>query len=208
MNRLEDSDQVMIDSIPTMAWRCRPDGFVEFVNRRWLEYTGLATDQARGWGWTAAIHPDDLEGLTNRWREILASEQPGEIEARMRRCGGEYRWFLIRVEPARNGLHDIVKWYGISTDIEDRRRAESLRAAEKRTLEMIADGASLKDVLNHLCSSIDAQVSPSVTTILLIDPDGKRLWQTAGPLAPRGWISVISPVPVRWKQVYAVLPRF
>jgi PAS domain S-box-containing protein len=192
----ENGDRAMIDSMPMMAWRCRPDGFVEFVNRRWLEYTGLATEQALGWGWTAAIHPDDLEGLTNRWREILASEQPGEIEARMRRCGGEYRWFLIRVEPARNGLQDIVKWYGISTDIEDRRRAESLRAAEKSTLEMIADGASLKDVLNHLCSSIDAQASPSVTTILLMDPDRKRLWHSAGPLAPREWISVVSPVAV------------
>ena len=56
----EDSDRVMIDSMPVMAWRCRPDGFVEFFNRRWLEYTGLSLDQALGWGWTVAIHADDL----------------------------------------------------------------------------------------------------------------------------------------------------
>jgi PAS domain-containing protein len=57
MNRLEDSDQVMIDSMPTMAWRCRPDGFVEFLNQRWLDYTGLSPDEAVGWGWNAAIEP-------------------------------------------------------------------------------------------------------------------------------------------------------
>ena len=108
----------------------------------------------------------------------------------------EYRWVLVRVEPVRNALGDIVKWYGISTDIQDRKRAESLRAAEQRTLEMIADGASLKDVLDHLRSSIDVQVSPCITTVLLMDPDGKRLWQSAGPLVPREWISAISPVRV------------
>src|SRR5215469_2903793 len=196
MNRLEDSDQVMIDSVPTMAWRCRPDGFVEFVNRRWLEYTGLSPDKALGWGWTAAIHPDDRERLTSRWRELLASRQAWEIEARIRRRSGEYRCFLIRGEPVRNHQADTVKWYGTNTDIENLKRAESLHAAEKQTLEMIADGASLKDVLNHLCSSIDVQASPSVTTILLMDQDGKRLWQCAGPLAPREWISVIIPLPV------------
>ena len=196
MNRLEDSDQVMIDSMPTMAWRCRPDGFVEFVNRRWLEYTGLSPDKALGWGWTAAIHPDDRERLTSRWRELLASRQAWEIDARIRRGSGEYRCFLIRGEPVRNHQGDTVKWYGTNTDIENLKRAESLHAAEKQTLEMIADGASLKDVLNHLCSSIDVQASPSVTTILLMDPDGKRLWQCAGPLAPREWISIIIPLPV------------
>ena len=195
MKESRDIDRIMIDSIPTMAWRSRADGFVDFFGRRWLEYTGLAPDEALGWGWTAAIHPDDRERLRNRWRELLASEQPGEIEARIRRGTGECRWFLIRAEPVRSH-NDIVRWYGTITDIEDRKRAESLGAAEKVTLEMIADGASLKDVLDHLCGSIDAQVSPSVTTILLMDPDGRRLWQSAGPLVPREWISVISPVSV------------
>jgi len=113
------------------------------------------------------------------------------------RCGsGEYRWFLIQVEPARNDLGETVKWYATNTDIEDLKRAESLHAAEKRAVEMIADGAGMTDVLNQLCANIDIQVSPSVTTVLLMDPDGKRLGQTAGPQGPREWISVISPVPV------------
>src|SRR6266568_3727969 len=192
----EDHLRMMIDTIPTLAWSSRPDGFVEFLIQRWLDYTGLSVDEAVGWGWSAAVHPDDHGPLTDSWRTLLASGRGGEIEARLRRSDGEYRWFLIRAAPYRDEKGKIVKWYGTSTDIEDRKQTESLRAAEKRTLEMIADGASLKDVLNHLCSCIDVQVSPSVTTVLLMDPDGKRLWQSAGPLVPREWVSVVSPVPV------------
>jgi len=178
----EERDRKMIDAIPRIAWSSRPDGFVEFLNHPWLDYTGLSVDEAVGWGWNAAVHPDDRGPLTDRWRALLASGQGGEIEARLRRDDGEYRWFLIRAVPCRDEKGKIVKWYGTSTDIEDRKRTESLHAAEKRALEMIVDGASLKDVLNHLCSCIDVQVSPSVTTVLLMDPDGKRLWQSAGPL--------------------------
>ena len=130
------------------------------------------------------------------WRKLLASGEPGELEARLQRHDGVFRWFLFRVEPLRDETGAVVKWYGTAIDIEDRKQTESLRAAEKRTLELIADGASLKDILNHLCSSIDVQVSPSVTTVQLMDPDGERLWQTAGPLVPREWVSVISPGPV------------
>ena len=78
---------------------------------------------------------------------------PGESEARLRRSDGIYRWFLFRVEPLRDEAREVVEWYGTATDIEDRKQTESLRAIEKRTLEMIADGASLEDVLNDLCSS-------------------------------------------------------
>ena len=74
--------------------------------------------------------------------------------------------------------------------------AESLLAAEKRTLEMIADGASLKDILNDLCSSIDVEASPVIATVLLMDPDGERLWHTAGNRVPRDWLPVISPLTI------------
>src|SRR6266571_1876002 len=186
----------IIDTIPTMAWCKLPDGSNEFSNQRWQDYTGIPSEEARGWGWQAAVHPEDLPKLMETWRKLLASGEPGELESRLQRHDGIYRWFLFRVEPLRDEAREVVKWYGTAIDIEDRKQTESLRAAEKRTLEMIADGASLKDVLNHLCSCIDVQVSPSVTTVLLMDPDGKRLWQSAGPLVPREWVSVVSPVPV------------
>ena len=93
--------RLRIDAIPTMAWCSSPDGSVEFFNQRWHDYTGLSFEEARGWGWKTVIHPDDLETEIDKWHGLLASGQPGEIKARLRRCDREYRWFLARVEPVR-----------------------------------------------------------------------------------------------------------
>ena len=172
----EDRQPTMIDAIPAIAWSSLPDGSVEFLNQRWLDYTGLSPGQALGWGWTAAIHPDDRERSMDRRRVQLASGQSGEIEARLRRRDGEYRWFLIRSEPIRDKQGHIVSWCGTNTDIEGRKRAESLLAAEKRSLEMIAGGAPLTDILENLCDTIDAQASGIISTAMLMDPDGERLW--------------------------------
>src|SRR5229473_592612 len=195
MNDFEDRYRTIVDASPAMAWSGRPDGSVELLNRRWLDYTGFSLDEALAWGWKAAVHSDDLDALTDRWRALLASGQAGEIEARLRKYDGEYRWFLFRAEPARDDHGDIFKWYGTNTDIEERKRAESLLAAEKRTLEMIAGGALLADILENLCDTIDAQVPDLISTIMLMDSDGQRLWPVAG-RAPKGWFEAISPLPI------------
>src|SRR5438128_12608076 len=97
----EDQLRMMIDKMPTLAWSCRPDGTTEFLNQRWLDYTGLSLEASLGWGWKVAIHPDDLEKLMNTWLRVLASGEPGDEEARLRRFDGEYRWFLFRAVPVR-----------------------------------------------------------------------------------------------------------
>jgi PAS domain S-box-containing protein len=117
--------KLIIDTIPALAWSARPDGRADFFNQHYLDYVGLSAAQASDWGWTAAVHPDDLNGLAAIWQQVLASEQRGEAEARFRRHDGEYRWFLIRVDPLRDETGAIVKWYGVNTDIEDRKRAEA-----------------------------------------------------------------------------------
>jgi formate hydrogenlyase transcriptional activator len=188
--------RLRIDAIPTMAWCSLPDGCVEFFNQRWHDYTGLSFEEARGCGWKAVIHPDDLETVIDKWHGLLASGQPGEIEARLRRCDGEYRWFLARVEPVRDNLGEIINWYGADTDIEDRKRAEALLAAEKRTLEMIASGAPLADILESLCDTIDAQSPKIISTAMLMDPDGKRLWPIAGRRIAKSWIEAITPLTI------------
>jgi PAS domain S-box-containing protein len=120
-----------IDAIPTLVWVARSDGAVDFFNKRWLDYTGLTMDEARDWGWTVAIHPEDLGSLTDKWRTIVTSGEPGEAEARLRESEGEYRWFLFRAAPKRDEVGNILRWYGTSTDIEDRRLAEErIRRAE------------------------------------------------------------------------------
>jgi PAS domain S-box-containing protein len=117
--------RLTLDSIPTFAWRTRPDGFAEYLNKRWLDYTGLSLEQASGWEWQAVIHPDDLAQLLSDWQAILASGKSAEVEARMRRFDGEYRWFLFRPAPLRDDAGKVITWYGTNTDIEDRKQAES-----------------------------------------------------------------------------------
>jgi len=185
-----------VDAIPTLAWSARPDGSAEFLNRRWLDYTGLSAEEASDWGWTAALHTEDRDRLMDFWRHLLDSGKAGEIEARLRRNDGDYRWFLFRVEPVRDNHGDIFKWYGANTDIEDRKRAEALLAAEKRTLEMIAGGACLADILERLCETIDAQASNIKSAVMLMDADGMHLRTAAGPRVAKGWIEAITPLEI------------
>jgi formate hydrogenlyase transcriptional activator len=185
-----------IDAVPALAWSARPDGSAEFLNRRWLDYAGLSAEDASDWGWTAALHPADRDRLIDYWRQLLASGEAGEIEARLRRYDGEYRWFLFRAEPVRDNHGNIFKWYGANTDIEDRKRAEALLAAEKRTLEMIAGGACLADILERLCETVDAQASNIKSAVMLMDADGMHLRTAAGPRLAKGWIDAITPLKV------------
>jgi PAS domain S-box-containing protein len=129
----------VIDTIPTLSWCNLVDGSNEFLSKSWHEYTGLSPEEAHGWGWSAAFHPDDLPPLMKRWQELLVSGEPGEIEARLRRCDGVYRWFLIRVAPFRDETGGIIRWYGTSTDIEDRKRAEEALRASELSLRQIVD---------------------------------------------------------------------
>jgi PAS domain S-box-containing protein len=123
--------KLIIDTIPALAWSARIDGSAEFFNQHYLDYIGFSLERARDWGWSEAVHPEDLAGLGGVWQTILASGKGGEAEARMRRHEGEYRWFLFRVNPLHDEHGNIVKWYGVNTDIEDRKRAEEeLRRSE------------------------------------------------------------------------------
>ena len=141
IKKSESKIRQVVDAIPTLAWCNLPEGPNEFLNKRWHDYTGLSPEQSHGWGWQAAFHPGDLPSLLKRWQELLISGEPGEIEARIRRFDGVYRWFVISVEPLRDEAGRIVRWYGTSTDIEDRKRAEeALRESEaqlRRTVDTI-----------------------------------------------------------------------
>ncbi len=322
MKTTEDQLRAIIDTIPVLAWSADLDGSADFFNQRWLDFAGLSVQEARGWGWTAAVHADELNRLTKYWQSIVAAGEPGEIEARLRRADGEYRWFLFRASPFRDESGNIVKWYGTNTDIEDRKRAEdalrvserssrlivdsipglvctmsasgelelvnrpvleyfgktfeelrdwamsdavhpadlpgviaawtrsletgeryeiehrirradgeylwfqtrglpvraadnrilgwhilltdiaerkraeALLAAEKQTLEMLANGASVATILESLCETIDAQAPAIISAVMLMDADGTRLWPTAGPRLPKPWIDAITPLEI------------
>jgi formate hydrogenlyase transcriptional activator len=142
LDELKNSERKLrqvIDTIPTLAWCNLPDGSNEFLNKRWHEYTGLSPEASHGWGWQTAIHPDDQAPLTEKWRGLLVIGEPGEMEARLRRHDGVFRWFLMRVEPLRDDTGKIVRWYGACTDIETLKQTEAKLREDERELRRITD---------------------------------------------------------------------
>jgi PAS domain S-box-containing protein len=138
--RAEDRIRLIIDTIPVMAWSLRPDGIVDFLNQRWMDYTGLSLAQYVS-DPTGPIHPQDTPTALEKWQAQMALGQAYDDEMRLRRADGEYRQFLVRTAPLRDEAGRVVKWYGVSTDIEDRKRAE--KELEKSLSDLRALTASL-----------------------------------------------------------------
>jgi PAS domain S-box-containing protein len=129
VRRQERKLRDVIETIPTIAWTALPDGSVDFVNCHWQEYSGLSTEQTVGSGWKTAAHPEDVKRFADKWHTAMASGEPFENEVRFRRAAdAQYRWFLTRAVPLRDARGKILKWYGTSTDIEDREHAKQLQA--------------------------------------------------------------------------------
>lgn len=112
----EDLLRRAIDTTPALIHSARPDGNLDFFNRRWLEVLGVPLGAVSGWGWTSFIHPEDVTEMVTQWRACLASGEIFQAEARVRRADGEYCWFLHRKVPLHDEQGNIVKWYGSSVD--------------------------------------------------------------------------------------------
>ena len=139
VQRLDDQFRAVLDTIPALLWVTDPAGAAVYINRRWLEYTGLSETEALGWGWTVALHRDDRDRLIEYWRSLLSSEESGQIEARLRRFDASYRWFLFKAEPLHDASGGLAGWCGSVTDIDDRHRAEEAARAAERDLRLILD---------------------------------------------------------------------
>jgi len=139
--------QLLVDSIPALIHTGRPDGYLDYFNKPWLTYFGVTLDKVVGWNWTAVIHPEDVEGILAKWRACLVSGETFEYESRVRRANGEYRWMFHRKVPLRDANGKIVKWYGSSMDIDERKTAaeQLLRNAEElqRTEGFLVEGQRL-----------------------------------------------------------------
>jgi PAS domain S-box-containing protein len=129
----------LVNTIPTAAWTTRPDGYCDFLNQVWLDHAGMTAEQAAGWGWVEAVHPDDRPKLVEVWQSCLVSGIPLDTEARIRRFDGSYRWFLIRGNPLKDERDNILKWYGTCVDIEDRKRGEEALHARELSWRQIVD---------------------------------------------------------------------
>ena len=128
---------LIVNTVPGLAWSIRSDGRIEFLNQNFLDYLGLNMEQVQKSGWAFPIHSDDAEGFVRAREAMLVSESVGEVEARIRRFDGEFRWFLCRVVALRDHSRNVVKWFGINFDIEDRKRAEEeLRDTQSKLAHM------------------------------------------------------------------------
>jgi PAS domain S-box-containing protein len=117
----------VIDTVPAHVWSALPDGTVDFVNERLLEFAGLPTDRVLGWKWESIVQSDDRAGFVTEWQAAIKDGQPIENEVRVRRADGQYRWFLVRNIPLRDEAGNVAKWYGSGIEIEDLKRAEDER---------------------------------------------------------------------------------
>jgi PAS domain S-box-containing protein len=137
LKRAEDRIRLIIDALPTMVWTLQPNGAVDFVNQRWMDYTGLSLEEEME-DPTRPVHREDLPRVMEKWLVDLAAGGASEDEIRLRRADGEYRWFLIRTAPLRDEHGNVLKWYGVSIDIEDRKRAEEAARSSEREQRHIA----------------------------------------------------------------------
>lgn len=120
--------ETLADNIAQLAWMANPDGALFWYNKQWYDYTGTNFEQMDGWGWEAVQHPDHLARVKQRWIETLASGEEWEDTFPLRRHDGEYRWFLSRAKPVRDGDGQILRWFGTNTDItEQLEQAEQIR---------------------------------------------------------------------------------
>jgi PAS domain S-box-containing protein len=164
LRRQERRLRDVIETIPTFAWTALPDGSVDFVNRHWPEYTGLSTEKTVGSGWEAAVHPADLKRHAEKWRASVATGEPFENEVRYRRAAdGQYRWFSARAVPLRDVRGKILKWYGISTDVEDRKHAEQERERLQADLAHVNRVSMMGELAASLSHELKQPIAATIT---------------------------------------------
>lgn len=156
----EQNLRLIIDTIPALAWSARPDGAADFFNRHYLEYVGRGHEDLAGWQWTELVHADDLNEIASAWDVARETGETRKVEARLRRHDGTYRWFLFQASPLRDEHGAVVKWYGVNTDIEDRKRAEQDLAAREH---------NLREAHDHLSQAQRLSQTGSFTTDVLAD---------------------------------------
>ena len=193
----ERESRLIVDRIPGLVATLTPAGEVEGVNNQVLEYCGRTLEELKQWGTSDTVHPQDLPRVIEVITQSMASGDPHEIEERIRRFDGAYRWFQVRGLPLRDATGRIVRWYVLLTDIDARKRAEAQLAGEKRLLEMVASSCPLTDVLTALCTFVEVISADCHCGVYLIDWSGPRFRNGAVPSLPATFNDPIDGLPVR-----------
>ena len=149
--------RMLTEVIPQIVWMAQPDGFLDYYNAHWVEYTGMTIEQTQGWGWQPVLHPDDLNNCMATWTESVRTGESYEVEYRFKRASdGAYRWHLGRAVPLRDEAGNITKWFGTCTDIDDQKRVQEQLASSlsllNATIESTADGIMALDLAGNIVS--------------------------------------------------------
>jgi PAS domain S-box-containing protein len=162
----EQRYRFLAEQVPQIVWTTEPDGYADYFNQRWYEYTGMTLEETKGWGWQAVLHPDDLQMSLERWTRSIETGECYQVEYRFRRASdGDYRWHLGRAVPLRDEGGAIIKWFGTSTDIDDQKRSEE-------SLRFLAEAsAALASSLNYETTlKLMAQLSvPRIADYCVVD---------------------------------------
>jgi PAS domain S-box-containing protein len=186
----------IVDSIPALIAVMNSAGEVEVVNRQCLEYFDKSLDELKAWmAEGGTVHADDLPAVASAWTHSIETGEPYDIEHRIRRNDGSYRWFHVRGLPMRDSGGRIVRWHVLQVDIEEQKRAEAMLAAKNRLLEMVATGESLQDILLELCRVVES-VTNMRCSVVLVDPTGMHLEHGVGPTLPKSFLAEINGRPV------------
>jgi formate hydrogenlyase transcriptional activator len=170
--------RTFIDRMPALAWSCNAEGCPEFVNQRFLQYSGLSRDQIYE-GWKSTLHPDDVEAFENWWHYLLRSTKAGQTEVRFRRADGKYRWFQVSAAPVHDENGKLVRWYGVNTDIDDRKRAEQKLRQNEEQLRTITDAIRQSIVV----------LAPDGTTVYANRVARERTGITVGEVNDKGFLA-------------------
>jgi PAS domain S-box-containing protein len=165
--------RTIADAMPQMVWSALPDGYHDYFNRRWYDFTGMAAGGTDGDGWAVLLHPDDLERTSNAWQHCLRTGDPYEIQYRLRHRAGDYRWALARALPVYGDNGKIIRWMGTCTDIHDQKLAEEkLKEADARKDEFLA-------MLAHELRNPLAPISAAAQLLQIGAIDEARVRQTS-----------------------------
>ncbi|MGO6743870.1 PAS domain S-box protein [Rhizobium ruizarguesonis] len=174
LRQSEHKLNLIINTIPAMAWSCTPDGRLEYWNQNLIDFVGLPFEEIVGFGFYRMFHPDDVEPMRTSWEEIINSKRGRPVDARIRRADGEYRWFNLRQNPLLDSDGNVVRWYGVVVDIEDRKRAEeSLRQSQSdlaHVTRMTTTGELAVSIAHEVNQPLMAIVTNAGTCLRWLQP--------------------------------------
>jgi len=186
----------IVDCIPALVVFSNPAGELESVNTHTLNYFGLDLEQIKQWRSLDLVHADDLATVNTAWEHSIRTGEPYDVEQRLRRADGVYRWFNARGVPLRGPGGKITLWYVLQVDIDDQKRTQALLSGEKRLLKMVAQGRPLTTILSKLCALFDATTEGCLASVVLLDRSAKHVQFVTGPGLPDSYFSFMGGAPL------------